>query len=66
VRARDVLRRIRVVHPDLADHLQASVSTGTPCRYDPAGSVVLATHPQLAAVDGEGVHHEQVEGDDDQ
>ena len=35
-RIRDVLRRIRAVHPELADHLDASVSTGTACRYTPA------------------------------
>jgi hypothetical protein len=34
-RIRDVLRRIRAVHPELADHLDASVSTGTACRYAP-------------------------------
>jgi len=38
-RIRDVLRRIRAVHPVLADHLEASVSTGTTCRYAPSDPV---------------------------
>ena len=38
-RVRDVLRRIRAVHPELADHLDAAVSTGTACRYAPAEPV---------------------------
>ncbi len=38
-RIRDVLRRIRAVHPDLADHLTASISTGTTCCYAPADAI---------------------------
>jgi hypothetical protein len=38
-RIRDVLRRIDAVHPDLAAHLQASVTTGTVCTYAPASPV---------------------------
>ena len=38
-RIRDVLRRIRAVHPELADHLETSVSTGTACCYAPPDPV---------------------------
>lgn len=34
-RIRDVLRRLGSLHPELAEHLGASVSTGTHCRYQP-------------------------------
>jgi hypothetical protein len=34
-RIRTSLDSIRRVHPELAEHLRASVSTGTYCRYDP-------------------------------
>jgi hypothetical protein len=34
-RVHDVLRRIRAVHPELAAHLDAAVSTGTVCSYTP-------------------------------
>ena len=36
-RIRDTLRRIEKVHPELADHLRATVHTGTTCRYAPTG-----------------------------
>ncbi|QBI19568.1 hypothetical protein ER308_08395 [Egibacter rhizosphaerae] len=35
-RIRDSLRRLEGVHPELAEHLRASVSTGVACRYQPA------------------------------
>ncbi|WP_078624102.1 ATP-binding protein [Streptomyces monomycini] len=35
-RIRDSLRRLAAHHPELAAHLQASVSTGAMCRYAPA------------------------------
>jgi tetratricopeptide (TPR) repeat protein len=38
-RVRDALRRIEAVHPALAAHLRASVSTGTRCVYQPAAPV---------------------------
>lgn len=38
-RIRDALRRLDGHHPELAGHLRASVSTGTSCRYLPAGPV---------------------------
>jgi hypothetical protein len=38
-RVRDALARIGRVHPDLAEHLRASVHTGTSCVYQPAGPV---------------------------
>jgi hypothetical protein len=34
-RIRDSLKRIREVHPELADHLDASVTTGSACAYRP-------------------------------
>ncbi|MFD1934089.1 AAA family ATPase [Nonomuraea mangrovi] len=34
-RIRDVLRKLDTLHPELAAHLRATVSTGTTCRYDP-------------------------------
>jgi hypothetical protein len=34
-RIRDTIRRLRSVHPELAEHLAASVATGTYCRYQP-------------------------------
>ncbi|TWF75567.1 AAA ATPase-like protein [Pseudonocardia hierapolitana] len=34
-RIRDTIRRLRSVHPELAEHLAASVATGTYCRYRP-------------------------------
>jgi len=34
-RIRDSLKRIHEVHPELADHLNASVSTGLSCSYRP-------------------------------
>jgi len=43
-RIRDVLRRIRAVHPELADHLDSSVSTGTTCRYAPPDPVAWQLH----------------------
>lgn len=39
-RIRDTLRRIDGRHPELAEHLRASVSTGTTCRYLPATQVI--------------------------
>jgi hypothetical protein len=38
-RVRDALARIGRVHPDLAEHLRASVHTGTSCVYQPASHV---------------------------
>jgi hypothetical protein len=38
-RVRDAVRRIEAVHPALAAHLRASVSTGTRCVYEPAAPV---------------------------
>jgi hypothetical protein len=35
-RIRDSLKRIREVHPPLADHLDASITTGLSCSYRPA------------------------------
>ncbi len=35
-RIRDTLRRLDEQHPELAEHLRASVSTGASCRYQPA------------------------------
>ncbi len=35
-RVRDTLRRIDGHHPELAEHLRASVSTGVTCRYQPS------------------------------
>lgn len=34
-RIRDVLRKLDSLHPALAAHLRATVSTGATCRYDP-------------------------------
>ena len=34
-RIKDSFKRIREVHPDLADHLEAHVSTGATCAYRP-------------------------------
>ena len=34
-RIRDSFKRIREVHPDLADHLEAHVTTGSTCTYRP-------------------------------
>ena len=34
-RIRDTLRRLRTTHPELAEHLAASISTGAHCRYRP-------------------------------
>ncbi|WP_028934731.1 ATP-binding protein [Pseudonocardia spinosispora] len=34
-RIRDTLKRLRGSHPELAEHLDASVSTGAHCRYHP-------------------------------
>ena len=36
----DILRRIERVHPGLAEHLRASVTTGTRCAYAPATPVI--------------------------
>ncbi|MGI8795524.1 MAG: ATP-binding protein [Acidimicrobiia bacterium] len=36
-RIRDALRRIAAVHPELARHLEGSISTGTFCSYRPPG-----------------------------
>ncbi len=38
-RIRDILRRIERVHPGLAAHLRASVTTGTRCSYSPPAPV---------------------------
>jgi hypothetical protein len=38
-RIRDILRRIERVHPGLAEHLRASVTTGTRCSYSPPAPV---------------------------
>ncbi len=36
---RDTLRRLDQHHPELAEHLRASVSTGATCRYHPTREV---------------------------
>lgn len=38
-RIRDTLRRLDELHPELAAHLRAAVSTGTACGYHPDGPV---------------------------
>ncbi|MBB4930091.1 hypothetical protein F4561_000911 [Lipingzhangella halophila] len=38
-RIRDTLRRLDERHPELAEHLRASVSTGITCRYQPGREV---------------------------
>lgn len=38
-RIRDTLRKLEDTHPELAEHLRASVSTGSSCRYDPVEPV---------------------------
>ncbi|GII56684.1 helix-turn-helix transcriptional regulator [Planotetraspora thailandica] len=38
-RIRDALRRLDRVHPELAAHLRAAVSTGTTCRYEPGQEI---------------------------
>jgi hypothetical protein len=38
-RIRDSLRRLDQRHPELAQHLRATVSTGYTCRYQPAGNI---------------------------
>jgi hypothetical protein len=38
-RIRDSLRRLDRRHPELAQHLRATISTGYTCRYQPAGDV---------------------------
>ncbi|QIS03607.1 AAA family ATPase [Nocardia brasiliensis] len=39
-RVRDTLRRIDRVHPELAEHLRATVSLGILCRYQPQREIV--------------------------
>jgi tetratricopeptide (TPR) repeat protein len=39
-RIRDSLRRLDQRHPELAQHLRATISTGFTCRYEPAGDVM--------------------------
>jgi hypothetical protein len=34
-RIRDTLRKLDAAHPELAEHLRASISTGLTCRYQP-------------------------------
>jgi tetratricopeptide (TPR) repeat protein len=38
-RIRDTLRRLDQVHPALAEHLRATVSTGATCRYSPPAAI---------------------------
>ena len=38
-RIRDTLRKLEQVHPELAAHLLATVSTGTTCAYRPDGEI---------------------------
>jgi hypothetical protein len=38
-RIRDTLRHLQERHPELANHLRASVSTGSTCRYQPVEEV---------------------------
>jgi len=38
-RIRDAMRHIAEVHPELGEHLDESVSTGTTCCYDPSQPV---------------------------
>ena len=42
-RIRDTLKRLRSAHPELADHLAMSISTGTHCRYGPEPPVAWTT-----------------------
>ena len=42
-RIRDLLRRLADRHPALARHFEASVATGSSCRYDPAEPVLWET-----------------------
>lgn len=42
-RIRDSLRRLHDRHPVLADHLQASITTGATCRYDPKEDITWRT-----------------------
>jgi hypothetical protein len=37
------MARIAAVHPELAAHLQASITTGSSCAYEPAEPVTWAT-----------------------
>jgi hypothetical protein len=38
-RIRDTMRRLDTHHPELAEHLRASISTGVTCRYQPTREV---------------------------
>jgi MoxR-like ATPase len=42
-RIRDTLKRLRSAHPELADHLAMSISTGSHCRYRPEPLVTWST-----------------------
>jgi hypothetical protein len=42
-RIRDSLRRLHDRHPVLAEHLEASITTGTSCRYDPTEDITWRT-----------------------
>ncbi|MGE3449448.1 MAG: hypothetical protein AB7H92_17925 [Microbacteriaceae bacterium] len=42
-RIRATIKRIRAVHPSLAAHLDASIQTGTYCRYQPERPTVWST-----------------------
>jgi hypothetical protein len=42
-RIRQGITAIRAVHPDLADHLERSVATGSRCAYSPAQPLTWRT-----------------------
>ena len=37
-RIKEAIGKIQAVHPELAEHLKASISTGYFCTYSPIGS----------------------------
>jgi tetratricopeptide (TPR) repeat protein len=42
-RIRDALRRIERAHPELSEHLRATITTGTACEYAPASPTIWET-----------------------
>lgn len=42
-RIRDAVEKIRDVHPELARHLDATIRTGTHCRYEPSAPMTWRT-----------------------
>jgi pimeloyl-ACP methyl ester carboxylesterase len=43
-RIRDGIAKVREVHPELGEHLEASIETGRICRYAPARETIWTTH----------------------